>query len=303
LSRLGLALVAVALAGLVTPGPSRLFGDGTLGWAIDLATHWVWLWLPLGAAGLLLARWRWPVRSVVAGAMALLPWWWLPPALPSTAAAPQLRVAAANVHLSNRDPAPLLAWAAAVQADVVAVLELTPPYAAALSSSRPGWPHQHLRPRLDSFGIGLLSRWPLRDVREVAGPGDIPQLHALVDTPDGVVEVIALHPMPPVDARWHDLRNRTFAAVAPRGPAPALLLGDFNATPWSNAAPLLAAGGWRWAGGVRPTWPNVPAAAWGIPIDAVWAHGPWELVEHAVGPPIGSDHRPVLAALRRATLP
>jgi endonuclease/exonuclease/phosphatase (EEP) superfamily protein YafD len=109
--------------------------------------------------------------------------------------------------------------------------------------------------------------------------------------------VIALHPMPPVSLQWQHTRNRTFAVLRPSGNAPALAIGDYNATPWSNAAPILVQGGWRWFGGVQPTWRN---SAWGIPIDAVWGHGPWQVVGHEVGPPIGSDHRPLRVDLRLA---
>jgi endonuclease/exonuclease/phosphatase (EEP) superfamily protein YafD len=298
LSRLGLLLVAVSLGGLLAPGASRLLGDGALGWATDLATHWVMLWLPLGAVGLTLLDARIPVRLGLAAAMLALPWWWLPPSMPCVRAEVQLRVAVANVHLSNTDPAPLLAWARESPPDVIAVLELTPRFAQALQvQARDRWPHQRLEPSDDPFGLGLLSRWPLRDARVVIGEGGIAQLHAFVETPSGTVEVIAVHPMPPIDRHWHGVRNRTLAALQPRGAHPAILVGDFNATPWSNAAPRLAANGWRWFGGVQPTWPH---AVWGIPIDSVWGHGPWQVTERAVGPPIGSDHRPVRAGLRLA---
>lgn len=290
----------VALAGLAAPGLSRVAGEGFVGWASDLAAHWVWLWLPLGAVGLACVSWPWAVRAVAAAAMLLMPWLWLPPAMAAAdgGAGQPVRVVVANVHLGNRDPVPLVAWAGQQRADVLAVIELHPAYAAALASAAPSWPHRHLMAREDAFGIGLLSRWPLRAVREVAGPGGIAQLHALVDLPAGSIEVIAVHPMPPLNAAWHGARDRTLAALLPRGDAPALALGDFNATPWSSAAPQLAAGGWRWFGGLQPTWPH---AAWGIPIDAVWGHGAWQVADRAVGPSIGSDHRPVAVGLRVAT--
>lgn len=297
LSRLGAVAVAVALGGVLAPGASRVLGEGTLAWAADLAAHWVWLWLPLGAVGLLCVRGSLAARGIAAAALLALPWWWLPPAMPAGASPAQVRVVVANVHLGNRDPAPLLAWARQSQADVIAVFELAPAFALALPAT-PEWPHRHLMPSAGSFGLGLLSRWPLLTVREVAGPGGIAQLHARVAAPSGEVEVIALHPMPPVNPHWHAVRNRTLAELRPSGAAPTLVVGDFNATPWSNAAPLLARKGWRWHGGVQPTWPH---AAWGIPIDAVWGHGPWQVVDHAVGPPIGSDHRPLRVALRLAT--
>jgi endonuclease/exonuclease/phosphatase (EEP) superfamily protein YafD len=299
LSRLGALAALVALGGLLAPGAARLLGDGAPGWATDLASHWVMLWLPLGAVGLLLFDAGPAVRLGLAAAMLVLPWWWLPAAMPRTSAAAQLRVVVANVHLGNTDPAPLLAWASAPLPDVIAVLELTPSFAQALQAqASEGWPHHRLEPRHDAFGVGLLSRWPLRDVRVVVGEGDIAQLHALVDAPAGTVEVIAVHPVPPIDPRWHAVRNRTLAALQRRGAHPAIVVGDFNATPWSNAAPRLAANGWHWFGGVQPTWPH---AAWGIPIDAVWGHGPWQVTEREVGPPIGSDHRPVRAGLRLAS--
>jgi endonuclease/exonuclease/phosphatase (EEP) superfamily protein YafD len=297
LSRLGGVAVGLALGGVMAPGASRVLGEGALAWAADLAAHWVWLWLPLGAIGLLCVRWKWRARIVAAAALLLVPWWWLPPPMPAGASPAQLRVVVANVHLGNRDPLPLLTWARQSQADVIAVLELAPAFAQALPAT-PEWPHRHLMPSTGSFGIGVLSRWPLRAVREVEGPGGIAQLRAVVATSAGEFELIAVHPMPPINPHWHALRNRTLAELKPAGAAPALIVGDFNATPWSNAAPLLAANGWRWFGGVQPTWPH---AAWGIPIDAVWGHGAWQVVDRAVGPAIGSDHRPLRVEVRLAT--
>ena len=280
----------------------------------------MWLWLPLGVFGLLLVVWPWWLRLAFAAAIGALPWAWLPLAMgkgdqapqwrvvsanvhycvlllvTNIVTRPQWRVVSANVHYSNRDPAPLLAWAAASNVDLIVVHELHPAYAQALLAA-PAWPHRHLMPRLDASGIGLLSRWPLREVRQADGEGGIPQLRARVMTPQGEAEVIALHPMPPITLQWQRARNRTFAALRPSGKAPALAIGDYNATPWSNASPILVEGGWRWFGGLQPTWPH---GAWGIPIDAVWGHGPWEVVGHEVGPSIGSDHRPLRVDLRLA---
>ena len=293
---LGALCVACAFVGLLAPGASRVLGDSALGWLADMAAHWVWLWLPVGIIGLLLARWRWLMRLTLGAAMLVLPWAWLPAAMAQSNEAPHLRVVSANVYLRNTDPSPLLAWADPSNTDLIVVHELRAAYAQKLAAATQ-WPHQHLMPREGASGIGLLSRWPLRDVREVIGAGGMPQLHALVDTPQGTIEVIAIHPKPPLDLTRHRTRNQTLATLRPSGDAPALVVGDFNATPWSNAAPLLVQGGWRWFGGVQPTWPH---GAWGIPIDAVWGHGSWAVTEHEVGPPIGSDHRPLRVGLRRA---
>jgi endonuclease/exonuclease/phosphatase (EEP) superfamily protein YafD len=295
----GTAAVSIAVAGLLAPGASRVFGDGWLGWASDLAAHWVWLWLPLGLAGLLLVRWPWRVRVATACAMPLLAWWWLPPAMAESPQPAHLRVMVANVHLGRADAAALLAQASDPAVDVIALLELTPAFARSLGSAS-AWPHRHMLPIDGAFGIGILSRWPLRDARVLKDDAGVPYLRAQVDAPGGAFEVVAVHPIPPIDATKHAMRNRLFAAVRPRGETPALLIGDFNATPWSNAAPLLTANGWRWFGGVQPTWPT---SDWGIPIDAVWAHGPWQVTERSVGPSIGSDHRPLRVGLRLTASP
>jgi endonuclease/exonuclease/phosphatase (EEP) superfamily protein YafD len=294
LSLLGALCVVGAFAGLLAPGASRLLGDGTLGWLADLAAHWVWLWLPVGVVGLLFVQGRWWARLVLGAAMFALPWAWLPAAMAQSNEAAQIRVVSANVYLRNTDPSPLLAWADPSNTDLIVVHELRVAYAQKLAAATQ-WPHQHLVPHAGAYGIGLLSRWPLRDVREMAGAGGIPQLHALVETPQGTIEVIAVHPRLPKSAAWQRMRNQTLAALRPRGDAPALVVGDFNATPWSNAAPLLVQGGWRWFGGVQPTWPH---SAWGIPIDAVWGQGAWAVSGREVGPSIGSDHRPLRVGLR-----
>ncbi len=288
--------VACAFAGLLAPGASRVFGDNMLGWLADMAAHWVWLWLPVGVIGLLLAHGRWFIRVALGAAMFALPWAWLPAAMAHSNDTPQIRVVSANVYLRNTDPSPLLAWADPSNTDLIVVHELRADFAQKLAAATQ-WPHQHLMPQAGTSGIGLLSRWPLRDVREVVGAGGIPQLHTLLETPQGTIEVIAVHPKPPLNLTRQRTRNQTLAALRPRGDAPTLVIGDFNATPWSNAAPLLVQGGWRWFGGMQPTWPH---GAWGIPIDAVWGHGPWAVTGHEVGPPIGSDHRPIRVGLRLA---
>ncbi len=135
LSRLGAVALGLAFGGLMAPGASRVLGDGALAWAADLAAHWVWLWLPLGALGLLCVRWSLIARIAAAASLLALPWGWLPPAMPAGAAPAQLRVIVANVHLGNRDPLPLLTWARQSQADVIAVLELSPAFAQALPAT------------------------------------------------------------------------------------------------------------------------------------------------------------------------
>jgi len=281
---------------LLSPWLSRLGGDaGAVAWLLDLASHWQWLWLPLGLIGCLrLAGWR--SRLALALAMLPLPWLALPPALPAGDGEPALRIASANLHLGNQDPRPLLGWLQERRVDLLVLVELNSVYADALRRQST-LPHWQLAPSDGTpWGLGLGSRWPLREVRLEHNADGIPLLRVRVEHPDGVFDVIAVHPMPPLSPSWHQRRQADFEALQVDGPA--LLAGDLNASPWSSAAWVLQRRGWRRASGVAPTWPS---PVLGIAIDGVWAQGPWAVHERAVGPDIGSDHRPLYVGLGRGS--
>jgi endonuclease/exonuclease/phosphatase (EEP) superfamily protein YafD len=263
---------------------------------VDLVTHWAWLWLALALLGLAELR-SWPQRLGLAALLLAMPWFALDAPLPKTEDGQGLRVLSANVNLRQIDPSPLVRWALAQRVELIALVELNPAYAAHLDRLQV-LPYRYWAARDDPFGLGLASRWPLSDVRLTTNGGGIPSLRAVVAHPSGPFEVVVVHPMPPLSPQWHAQRNADFSALRPGGLMPALLAGDLNASPWSSAAQALARAGWQRASNLQPTW---PWRAFGIPIDAVWAHGPWTLRQTGVGPDIGSDHLPVWAEIRLAS--
>ncbi|MFN8424001.1 MAG: endonuclease/exonuclease/phosphatase family protein [Anaerolineae bacterium] len=83
---------------------------------------------------------------------------------------------------------------------------------------------------------------------------------------------------------------------------PGILCGDINATPWSTGrraarsrAPLLDA---TLGHGYLGTWPAPLGRYLGIPIDVCLIDPALESVAAAVGPELGSDHRPLTVTLR-----
>jgi endonuclease/exonuclease/phosphatase (EEP) superfamily protein YafD len=81
-----------------------------------------------------------------------------------------------------------------------------------------------------------------------------------------------------------------------------VVVGDFNATPWTSAfRRLLGTGELRNSQrgyGVSPTWDV--GRFWAVPIDHL-VHGDGMVVtDRAVGPDLGSDHRPILVDLAPA---
>ena len=89
------------------------------------------------------------------------------------------------------------------------------------------------------------------------------------------------------------------AAVA-RSPVPCIVVGDFNATPWSAGFRAFAAGsGLRDTAlgrGMQPTW-NARSLVMRIPIDHIFAPPGTVVVRRVIGPDVGSDHFPVEADL------
>ncbi|NMG45288.1 hypothetical protein GPA22_16355 [Aromatoleum toluvorans] len=293
------ALVLLSGAGLVLPWASR-FEAGlppALGWLLDLAVHWQWFFL----AGLLVAL---PLLMSMAPrwaiALLLLPLPWLSglPAAPGRAAdGAVLIVAGANVHVGNPRPERLVEWVTRTAPDIVAVFEVSDDYAGRLDLEA-AYPYRVVRPRWDPFGVALLSRHPLKSLMVVDDPGATPRIEAVLDWNGTEVTVVAFHPMPPISAEEHAQRNRALAEIARRlGGRPTIVIGDFNATPWSSAFAVPRREGFARVGGLRPTWPAAGQGVAGLPIDQILVSRHWAAVGHAVGPDIGSDHLPVVATV------
>jgi endonuclease/exonuclease/phosphatase (EEP) superfamily protein YafD len=81
---------------------------------------------------------------------------------------------------------------------------------------------------------------------------------------------------------------------------PVVLVGDFNATPWSASFRTLQRRGLLhdtlWGAGLQASWPE----GWGplsIPIDHVLHTADLGSVDRRTGPSFGSAHRPVLVSV------
>lgn len=295
------ALALLAIAGLLSPLLSHPLADagGAASWFIDLGSHWQWLFLALLVlSSLLLAildrRW------VIVVLAASLPWLTAAPVAPSgERTAGVLVVASANIQYRNPDARALAEWLRREKVDVAVVLEVAPAHVRELEAMA-DYPHRRIVPDDGPFGIAVLSRQPLAEVRVIEGAAGIPRIEAIIQHPRGRIRLTALHPMPPLATEDHFARNRLLRALADAAAAssePSIIAGDLNATPWSSAFAGLADRGLRRATGLAPTWPAAAAGRMGIPIDHVLVTRQWRVVASRAGPNLGSDHLPVMATL------
>lgn len=284
-------------------------------WVLDLMSHFRWYYLLAAACGLAVAIISGAgiaSRIALAAALALNAWtmlpYWLPAAQPAApaagATAEPVSLISLNVLRFNEDTAPTIDYLRRRAADVVAVLEVSPEWGQALDALADIYPHRRIEPRLDNFGIALLSRWPLIEPQIVEfGDTNYPSIVADIDRPAGRFRCIAIHPYPPYSRTSSEMLVRSLratAAAAARSPLPCIVAGDFNATPWSAGfRAFVAESGLRDTAlgrGVQPSW-NARSLFMRIPIDHIFAPAAATVVRRVIAPGVGSDHFPVEAEL------
>lgn len=294
--RLGIWLCAL-FTGLTLTAP--------LDWPFDLSTYFQ----PQYAVVLVpLALWSLIRRDHKASALAIVALAWnLFCIAPQFAAAPAssqsglgLRVLLTNVHRRNEQSRPLLELIRREAPDVVVAVETDQRWLDALATLDRTYPHSVARPRDDNSGIALWSRYP-GDFEVQQDGHQVARLHARLQTPAGEVQVVAVHAFPPINRRYQKKRDRQLAElveVVGDVAKPTIVLGDFNATPWTaSVVDLRSRTGLhdaRQGQGFLATWPT--SLGWfGVPIDHVLHSQDIVVRALRVGPDIGSDHLPLIA--------
>jgi endonuclease/exonuclease/phosphatase (EEP) superfamily protein YafD len=288
---------AAALAGFV----------GQLWWPLEIASHFRWQYaLALGLWSLLLGllrRWRLAVVTLLVALLnviLLLPFYSRPGEKPG---APELRILSANVNRHNHRPARLRALARQLEPDVIAVIEATPAFMTGLEPLRADYPYSVGEEQLNPDGSVLLSRRALSAAQILEFvDGSYPTIVARLEGQPSLT-LIATHPPAP---RGPDrLATRTaemeaIAALLSERPGPAVVVGDFNSTPWSpyfaellRRTRLTDA---RLGFGLQLTWP-VGQPLLRIPIDHALVSDGAIVHDFRAGPDVGSDHYPIIVDL------
>lgn len=145
----------------------------------------------------------------------------------------QVRLMTANLFVGAADAEFVVREVKARGIDVLALQELTPEMVRDLE--RAGLdevlPHRVFLDEPGGSGSGIASKYPLTQ-RNLAAPSTLRQASALVDLPGKDIEVVSVHPMPPVIHPGPEAWQRDMAGL----PAPdstgviRVLAGDFNAT-------------------------------------------------------------------------
>lgn len=293
-----LGTIAGGLVGLVALySLAGLFGPAF--WVFDLMNHARLHLLATSVVALILVvlfarRLIWVALVTMLGNLALFVW----PAVDSngpdvTTPGPAVTILSANVLTQNRAFGDLIAQIQLSRPEIVVLTEVDQPWLDGLAPVLPEYPHAVLHPRVDNFGMAVLSQRPMQG--QVLNLGAF-RLPAIVATFDGFT-LFALHPLPPVSWANHT-DNLLYLAQAAKEMAtvrsPLVVAGDLNTTIWGQAMVPLREAGLRNASpfGLAYTWPT----AWplfAMQIDHVLVRG-MTVHDHSVMVPIGSDHHALL---------
>jgi len=306
----------VALLGLAALAVAVLAASPIIGlesWLGELASSWR-PHVAIGAMAValicLMARYRWLAGLLVALALILgadVMWTGLVSAQAEARTMarnepPMARVMFSNVLRSNGSLEDLMDWVEDRDPDLLVLTEVTPDHVAEIDEAMAGYPHRVLEPRLHAFGITVHSRFPVLEqmvmtlTDDTLSDGGPIMLIVTVETEEGPLTVAGLHPFPPSMPTSMIARDRQLDAAADalwRLDGRLVVVGDFNATPWSPALRRFADDVGLHGLNIAATWPVWFGFA-GIPIDHALAGDELFITEIETGPDIGSDHRPVM---------
>lgn len=219
-----------------------------------------------------------------------------------------LRVVTLNVWARNAQHERVIDFLRQSSADVIVLEEIYPAWVPHLKALEADWPHHTSWYREARYGMAIFSRWPLDLGRTEFLNDGAPVLAARVlvnETPLAICGVHLSRPMTRVGSLRQTLQLADLRRLLKDKSLERIVLGDFNATSWNprfleflSQADLADT---RLGFGVHASWPSGLPAALRIPIDHCLVSKNLRVVRHDIGPPVGSDHLPVIVDLEICT--
>lgn len=223
-----------------------------------------------------------------------------------------LKVFSANVLQGNHRTNTLLELIAQEKPDVVLLMETDPWWARQLAGLEREFPYSIKEPLTNTYGMILYSKLDLvnPEVRYLVQP-DIPSIRTDVRLRDGrTVRVYGVHPRPPgrpgrtgapADSAPRDAELVIVAKEVRGLEQPVIVAGDFNDVAWSHTTRLFQ----RVSRLLDPRigrgfFNTYNANYWFLrfPLDHLFHSDDFAMVDFKRLPYIGSDHFPILSALR-----
>jgi endonuclease/exonuclease/phosphatase (EEP) superfamily protein YafD len=221
-----------------------------------------------------------------------------------------LKLVQFNLWDRNFDPAGTARWIERQDADIVVVEEAVGAGAAVVQAIAPHYPYRATSSPASDGSTMILSKTRPQASGDLYGGGVKRFAGAWAKFGEGkaAFTVVAAHYTWPIPAGPQQAQSRRLSEFLNGLDRSSLIVaGDFNSTPWSFAmrrqdarfalARLTRAKfTWPTASFTGLRWLSPPPF---LPLDHVYAGDAWRLAAINLGPPLGSDHLPVVVELTR----
>jgi endonuclease/exonuclease/phosphatase (EEP) superfamily protein YafD len=205
----------------------------------------------------------------------------------------ELKVASFNAWLGNKDVEAVRAEVARIDADVIALLELGAGHHVIYDQLKAQYPFNAQCANTKRCTFGILSKYPLSNVTDqMVAPGPA-YMRASLGPEFGGLAIFAVHTNRFPESRAQLNQVKALVAELETVTGPHIVMGDFNATPYSRVTETLSSQANLTRFTNLPTWP----ARFGLPqiaIDHIFASpGIRQLESQSIGNSAGSDHFPI----------
>ena len=303
-------LLAFFKVGVVIGAAGVLLGFlGRQHWLMDLMAQLRIQWaFGLGALFILLALFRqtkWALTCLIFLSLNTVPIWpymmgMLQTSNMNVIKTETTRLMSFNVLTHNQKKAEAISAITAKSPDIVLLMEVDAKWENAIRAGLENdYPYIVFKSREDNFGIALLSKTPWDQIEIFASnPQSLPSIEVTFKNQNNsLLRIIGTHPLPPLGHHNWKARNVHLMEAAKRikGGDSAIMIGDFNVTPWSPIfKDVVTASGLKDSGasfGMTPTWDVFPSLLGALKIDHALVSEDIRVTALEVQKIDGSDHR------------
>lgn len=214
-----------------------------------------------------------------------------------------LKVASFNTYLHNKDFAAIANEVLRLDADVVTLVEFGPENQKVLDELHAQYPYQETCWNVDGCDFAIVSKTPLSDAKGLDNWTGPPFMSAKLGPEFGSLTIVGVHTNRFPHQRSQLTQVLAFVKYLETVPGRIVMMGDFNATPFSRITQTLADGLGLTRLTYLPTW----SATYGLPqlaIDHIFVSPKIRALDHErIGEYAGSDHFPITMTLAIPTSP
>lgn len=208
-----------------------------------------------------------------------------------------LKVASFNTLWVNQDADAVKAEIERLDADVITLIEMGPAKRRILAELKGRYPHQAHCYDVDFCKFVVLSKLPISDTQSRGRWSGPPYIRVTLGPEAGGLTVFGVHTIRFPHSRAQFRHVSEIARLIERTPGPRLVMGDFNATPFSRILQVLQDSANLTRLTNLPSWPS-QAGLPQIAIDHIFVSpGIRQLEAERIGEPAGSDHYPVMTRI------